>query len=291
MFIGSSDSPMWKRGWASFSSITTEWPARASRVAAVLPAMPWVPAHAQTMNWGAAPSAPQPAATPEMAGFQHELEALLKTKTEEETAAPAAAASGAAPAGKAPQVFKPRLEVVLGKLDPRLKLAPCDKVRAFLPEGTRLWGRTRVGLRCEQGAVRWNVYWPVTVKVWAPALVAANPLHAGATITEADLRIAEVDMAESMSPAVVDAAEIVGRTMIRNVEPGESLRQDDIKLRRWFAAGEPVKVLVKGDGFAVGAEGTALSHGDEGRCARIRIDSGRVLCGIPVGERRVEVTL
>ena len=98
-------------------------------------------------------------------------------------------------------------------------------------------------------------------------------------------------MAESMSPAVVDAAEIVGRTMIRNVEPGESLRQDDIKLRRWFAAGEPVKVLVKGDGFAVGAEGTAMSHGDEGRCARIRIDSGRVLCGIPVGERRVEVTL
>ena len=40
MFIGSSDSPMWKRGWRSFSSISTFQPRRASRVAAVLPAGP-----------------------------------------------------------------------------------------------------------------------------------------------------------------------------------------------------------------------------------------------------------
>lgn len=240
-----------------------------------------------------AAAAAQPAPTPEMSGFQHELEALLKARTEEESALPAAPPPAeAGRAGAAPvAAIKPRLEVILGKLDPRLKLAPCDKVRAFMPEGSRLWGRTRVGLRCEQGAVHWNVYWPVTVKVWAPGLVAAMPLRAGATITEADLRIAEVDLAESMSPAVMDAADLVGRTMMRNVDAGESLRQDDIRLRRWFAAGEPVKVLVKGKGFAVGAEGTALSHGDEGRCARIRIDSGRILCGIPVGERRVEVTL
>lgn len=245
------------------------------------------PAHAQNMNWGAAPTAAQaqPPASPEMAGFQHELEALLKSKTEEEVAV-----SGGADA-QAARPFKPRLEVILGRLDPRLKLAPCEKVRAFLPEGTRLWGRARVGLRCEQGPVRWNVYWPVTVKVWVPGLVAATPLRAGATITDADLRVGEIDLAESMSPAVLDAAEVLGRTMMRNVEPGESLRQDDIKLRRWFAAGEPVKVTVKGNGFAVGAEGTALSHGDEGRCARIRIDNGRVLCGLPVGDRRVEVTL
>lgn len=254
------------------------------------------PARAQSMNWGNAPAPTQAAASPEMAGFQHELEALLKSKTEEEAAVPAAAASGAngangATGAQASLPFKPRLEVILGRLDPRLKLAPCEKVRAFLPEGTRLWGRSRVGLRCEQGPVRWNVYWPVTIKVWAPALVATGPLRAGATVSEADFRMAEVDLAETLSPAVTDVAEVAGRTLIRNVEPGESLRQDDIKLRRWFAAGEPVKVTVKGNGFAVGAEGTALSHGDEGRCARIRIDSGRVLCGLPVGERRAEVTL
>src|SRR5690606_17796838 len=40
MFIGSSDSPMWKRGWRSFSSCVTRHPLRASSVAMVLPAGP-----------------------------------------------------------------------------------------------------------------------------------------------------------------------------------------------------------------------------------------------------------
>lgn len=184
-----------------------------------------------------------------------------------------------------------RVEVTLGALDPRLKLAPCDKVRAYLPEGAQLWGKTRVGLRCEQGPVRWNVYWPVTVKVWGKALVAAVPLRPGTPIAQADLVVGEVDLAASISPALTRAADIVGRTVVRPVDAGQSLRQDDVKNRRWFAIGDPVRLNVRGEGFLVAAEGVALSPGDEGRCARVRMDNGRVLCGQPVGERTVEVSL
>jgi flagellar basal body P-ring formation protein FlgA len=186
---------------------------------------------------------------------------------------------------------KPRVEVVLGQLDPRLKLAPCDKVRTYMPDGVRLWGKSRVGMRCEQGPVRWNVSWPVTVKVWAPAVVAVVPLKPGSLISVADLRLAEVDLAETHSPAVLRVEDVVGRSVTRQVEPGQSLRQDDVRMRRWFAAGEPVQVLVKGPGFQASTDGMALSHGDEGQCAKVRVESGRVLCGQPVGQRRVEVTL
>jgi len=41
-----------------------------------------------------------------------------------------------------------RMEVTVGALDSRLKLAPCAKVEPYLPPGTRLWGKTRLGLRC-----------------------------------------------------------------------------------------------------------------------------------------------
>jgi len=75
------------------------------------------------------------------------------------------------------------------------------------------------------------------------------------------------------------------------MQPGQSLRQEDVKARRWFAAGEPVRLTVKGAGFSVGAEGTALTAGDEGQCARIRLDGGRIVCGDPVGSRQVEITL
>ncbi len=184
-----------------------------------------------------------------------------------------------------------RVQVELGQLDPRLKLAPCEKVRAYVPTGAPLWGRSRVGLRCEQGATRWNVFWPVTVKVYGQALVAVVPLRPGALVNAADLRVAEVDLAASPSPAIVNLTDIVGRAVARNVEPGQSIRQEDIKLRRWFAAGDPVRVVVKGSGFQISSEGTALTPGDEGRCARVRTDNGRVVCAQPVGDRQVELVL
>lgn len=184
-----------------------------------------------------------------------------------------------------------RVEVVLGQLDPRLKLAPCDKVKAYVPAGMRLWGNTRVGLRCEQGAVRWNVYWPVSVKVWGQALVAVGTVRPGTPLAMEDLRMAEVDLASHASPAVLRAQDVVGRTVVRQLSAGQSLRQEDVKARRWFAAGDPVRLTVKGPGFSVASEGTALTAGDEGQCAKIRLEGGRVVCGEPVGARQVEIFL
>jgi len=70
------------------------------------------------------------------------------------------------PAGSRPAKLRP--EIVVGQLDSRLRLAPCQRVEPFLPEGTRLWGRTRVGLRCAEGPTRWTVFLPITVKAWGP---------------------------------------------------------------------------------------------------------------------------
>ena len=44
-----------------------------------------------------------------------------------------------------------RMEVAIGALDARLRLAPCSHVEPYIPVGSRLWGRTRLGLRCTQG--------------------------------------------------------------------------------------------------------------------------------------------
>ena len=85
-----------------------------------------------------------------------------------------------ASAGLAPGAM--RVEVEPGRLDPRLRLAPCERVEPHLPPGAQAWGRTRVGLRCTEGPKPWNVYLPVTVKVFAPALVAAAALPAGTVL-------------------------------------------------------------------------------------------------------------
>lgn len=183
-----------------------------------------------------------------------------------------------------------RLEVEVGALDPRLKLAPCDRIEPYLPSGVRLWGRTRIGLRCTQGATPWNVYLPLTVKVFGPGVESAAALPAGAVLTTADLRTAEVDLA-ARGTAVVDPGDAIGRTLARPIAPGQSLRAADLRKRQWFAAGETVQITAIGPGFRVSGEGQALGPGYEGQSARVRTESGRIVVGQPVAERRIEVSL
>jgi flagella basal body P-ring formation protein FlgA len=184
-----------------------------------------------------------------------------------------------------------RIEVVVGHLDPRLRLAPCQQVEPYLPNGARLWGKTRIGLRCIEGARPWNVYLPITVKVWGRALVATAGAAAGSVLGPADLVEADVDLAEEFTAAVADPSEAVGRALTQSLKPGQSLRQAHLKPRQWFAAGEIVKVVAVGAGFSLEAEGQALTNGIEGQTARVRTENGRVLTGQPVSERRIELAL
>lgn len=184
-----------------------------------------------------------------------------------------------------------RVEVEVGALDARLKLAPCARVEPYLPTGSRPWGRTRVGLRCMEGPVRWNVYLPVTVKVWAPGLVFSAALPVGAVVSPADLRVAEVDHAAGTSAALQQPAQAVGRALARGVAAGEALRQADLRSRQFFAAGDTVQLLAIGAGYQVQAEGQALGPGLEGQSVRVRTDGGRVVTGVAAGERRVELAL
>jgi len=217
-------------------------------------------------------------ATPAASGLEAGLEQQVR-------ALALASGTSAPPAGVT------RVEVLVGQLDPRLRLAPCERVEPYLPNNTRLWGKSRIGLRCAQGTSHWNVFLPITVKAYGRALVSTTGIASGSVLKPGDLVEAEVDLAEDPMPAIVDASQAVGRAVGPALRPGQSLRVGHLKPRIWFAAGDTVKVLALGPGFALEGEGQALSNGVEGQPARIRTESGRVLTGQPVGERRVELTM
>ena len=184
-----------------------------------------------------------------------------------------------------------RVEVTLGHLDPRLHLAACSQVEAFLPAGVPAWGATRVGLRCAQGPKRWNVSMPVTVSLFTQATVVRDALPAGTVIEAAQLEQAEVDIAAGPGMSILDPAEVLGRTIAHTVPAGATLHQSDLKPRQYFAAGETVRVVATGPGWQVVTEGEAISAGIEGQPARVRTEGGRILNARPRGEREVEVSL
>jgi flagella basal body P-ring formation protein FlgA len=202
-----------------------------------------------------------------------------------------ALAAGAAAALAPPGA---RVQVEAGLLDARLTLAPCERVDPYLTKGVPAWGRTRIGLRCSAGAVRWSVFMPLTVHVWAPALVSTVALPAGARLSEAQLVLAEADWAATPQPPFGNAAALAGRTLARPVLAGQPLRASDLQPRVWFAIGDRVKVQATGNGFVIQAEGQALSPGLEGQTSRVRVGeegSSRVVTGRAVASDRVEIGL
>ena len=184
-----------------------------------------------------------------------------------------------------------RVEVVVGQLDPRLHLAPCERIEPYLPPNVRLWGKSRIGLRCTQGRTAWNVYLPIVVKVWGRALVVPGGAAAGSVLAEGDLEEAEVDLAEEFTPVFFDKKLVAGRMLAQALRPGQAVRQAHVKSRQWFAAGETVKVVAVGAGFSLEGAGQALTPGIEGQPAKVRTESGHVVTGVPAGERRLEIAL
>ena len=184
-----------------------------------------------------------------------------------------------------------RVEVKLGNLDSRLKLAPCGNVEPYLPPGARLWGRSRVGLRCVDGLSRWNVSLPVTVNAYGNAWVVRGQVAAGSVLTEDDVVEAEVNWAEESSPVVRDKVLWVGQIATRALMTGQTLRQSMLRPAQAFQAGAQVRVLAQGAGFLVSAEGQALSAGVVGQTARVRMENGRVSSGTVLDTKTVRIDL
>lgn len=184
-----------------------------------------------------------------------------------------------------------RVAVEIGALDARLRLAPCRQAQPYLPPGMAVWGRSRIGLRCVDGAARWNVTLPLRVAVFGRAVVANGPLPAGLTLSQDQLALADIDIAAEPGAVFTDPALLIGRTLARPLAAAEAVRAPALKSRQWFAAGETVQVLAVGPGFAVASEAQALGAGIEGQEVRVRFESGRVASGRAVAERRVELVL
>lgn len=184
-----------------------------------------------------------------------------------------------------------RMEVVVGKLDPRLRLAPCSRIEPYIPTGTRLWGKARLGLRCTEGTVAWNVYLPITIKAMGPAWVLTHPVPAGAVVSMEDVQESEVDWAADASPVISDAAKWLGQVAARPLTTGQALRVSMVRPQQVFQPGAPLKVVAQGKGFSISTEGQALSIGVIGQPARVKLESGRIMTCTVLDSRTVQIEM
>lgn len=205
--------------------------------------------------------------TPDPAEIRHTVEAFVRAQT--------GSLSG-------------RVELVQASVDPRLKLAPCDSVEAFLPPGSRLWGNSAVGVRCQRPS-KWSFFVPVEVHVWADVVVSARALTRGQTLAPSDLAVQTLDLTQLPQGVFSDPGPLAGKMVNTRVAGGTALRPDMLRAATVILQGQVVRLVFTGNGLNVSSEGRALANAGVGEPLQVRTASGKVIKGIVQGAGVVEV--
>jgi flagella basal body P-ring formation protein FlgA len=181
-----------------------------------------------------------------------------------------------------------KVSVHAGAIDQNLKLAQCPDLQVFMPTGSRAWGKTSVGVRCNAPSV-WTIYVQATVNVMAQYLVAAAPLAQGQNVTDQDVMFENGDLTQLPAGVFTDQTQAIGRTVNISMNAGTVLRQEMLKVVLAVQQGQTVMVTSKGNGFSVSVEGQAMGKANEGQVVQVKVASGQVVTGIARNGGQVEV--
>ena len=181
-----------------------------------------------------------------------------------------------------------KVDVAVSPLDPRTRLRSCETFEAFLGPNGRLWGSSSVGVRCLRPSA-WTIYVPVTVKVVGTAVVTRRPIARGQTLSAVDLRTQTVDLTQLPAGMLTDPQQAIGKAAVAAYPEGFALRTEMLRAPYAVMAGQPVRVVVQGDGFEVSSDGRALGNAAIGETVQVRSSSGKMLTGVVLEAGIVEV--
>ncbi|HBV21164.1 MAG TPA: flagellar basal body P-ring formation protein FlgA [Nitrosomonas sp.] len=176
----------------------------------------------------------------------------------------------------------------VGQIDKRITLPKCARLEPFMPPGSRLWGKTSVGVRCNE-KVSWTIYVQAEVKVMANVLHVARPVSRDQTIDYGDVALQTVNLTQMPDGVLTEHMQAVGKIAVMNLTSGQPLRGNMLRAPYVILRGQNVKLQVKGHGFSVSSEGHALADAAEGQVVQVRNPSGRIISGFARHNSIVEV--
>ena len=171
-----------------------------------------------------------------------------------------------------------RVTLEIAPLDPKTRVGECDAPEVTLPSGQRLRGRMHVGVHCVSPA-SWQIFVPVTVKIFGPFLITTRKLTAGQSLEGDAWRIVEGDLSTQPEDVLTSAEQTIGQRMRTGLTAGQPLRRDHLLRLHAVKQGQSVRIIVRGTGFSVSSEGVALANAYEGDTVRARNPAGQIIVG------------
>jgi flagella basal body P-ring formation protein FlgA len=169
-------------------------------------------------------------------------------------------------------------------------LAACSTLEPFLPAGSRLWGRTTVGVRCS-GERPWTLYLQARVSVMATYYLAARAVAPGEVLSAADLIPRDGDLTTMPQAIVTDPSQAVGAVTLSRLAAGLPLRTDMLRGAGAVVIGQTVHVVTNGAGFSISAEGSAMNNAAPGQQVRVKTAGGQIISGVVKDASTVEIQL
>ncbi len=166
----------------------------------------------------------------------------------------------------------------VGKADPRLRLPACAQPPTAGWPGGQKPPFTALELAC--AAQGWRILLPVTASQLSVGYVTTRQLRAGEVLQVGDIKLMPVSNRALALQAVRDPALIVGKALRSTLPAGSLLRESQLRLPLVIKTNQPVRVLVQGNGFAIGSDAVALGNAAVGERLNVRVPSGKVISGV-----------
>lgn len=184
--------------------------------------------------------------------------------------------------------FPGKVKITLGQIDNRLNLPTCITPEPFMPNGSRIWGKTTVGVRCTSPS-NWTIFVQADISVTGNYLISAAPLAQGQVISATQLTIATGDLTKLPNGVITDVSQAIGKTVAMSIPAGAPLRIDALRTPAAIVQGQSVRLISTGNGFEITSEGRALNNANAGQPVQLRMANGQVLSGIANADGSAEV--
>lgn len=185
-----------------------------------------------------------------------------------------------------------KVEVKVGGLDNRLRLAKCDQNLGMTSKDTTsAGGNINVQVECK-GSSTWTILVPAQAKVYRSVAVASRNLQRGEVINTGDLTTEVKDVSELRLGFALTSEALIGKELKYIVNKGEAFRNSVLDAPLVIKRGDTVTMEAAAGDISVKTSATAISDGRIGQQIRVKNNqSARVVNAKVISEGKVQTIM
>ncbi|MFC3530633.1 flagellar basal body P-ring formation chaperone FlgA [Vogesella facilis] len=176
------------------------------------------------------------------------------------------------------------------KWQPRKPAMPAcgQPLQAAWPAGN---ARPQQSVLLTCAAQGWSLSLPVLASELQLVLVTTRLMRAGEVLQADDIKLAPVNNRSQLSQGIRDQTLLLGQMVRSTLPPGTMLTASQVRSPFVVKMNQPVKLQIRGDGFAVNSDATALGNAAAGERVNVRVANGKVISALVEADGSVSVQL